>query len=304
MKRELAAIYQNIRQQERADLEKRTRAAFARLPELARLDEERAQIMRDIGGKKLDAQAGRAAMEDLAKREEALLIAAGLPGNSLQLHYRCALCKDTGYLDALGKEPCTCQTQYALALDRDETINRQETFEGFSESIYPDEQQRKRSLKAKAICESYADSLPRPEKPNLLILGSNGLGKSYLSNAIAHRAMERGVEAERLTAYAFTQNILEDIKAGTRHAARYQSVPLFVLDDLGSEPVIPNVSNEWLFAVINERLLHNLPTVLVSNLDPDGLERRYGDRLFSRFMNRQATLAIALSGKDLRMCPC
>ena len=304
MKRELAAIYQNIRQQERADLEKRIRAAFARLPELARLDEERAQIMRDIGGKKLDAQAGRTAMEDLAKREAALLIAAGLPGDSLQLRYRCTLCKDTGYLDALGKEPCTCQTQHALLLDRDETINGQETFEGFSESIYPDEQQRKRSLKAKAICESYADSLPRPEKPNLLILGNYGLGKSYLSNAIARRAMERGVEAERVTAYAFTQNILEDIKSGTRHAARYQSVPLFVLDDLGSEPVIPNVSNEWLFAVINERLLHGLPTVVVTNLDYETIGRRYGDRLLSRFCDQQSTRQLRLIGKDLRACPC
>jgi hypothetical protein len=39
-----------------------------------------------------------------------------------------------------------------------------------------------------------------------------------------------------------------------------------VLDDLGSEPVIPNVSFEWLFAVVNERTLAGLATVCSTNL--------------------------------------
>lgn len=304
VKKDLAAIYQRIRAEERAALEARTREALLRAPELQKLADERAETMRAVGAQKLSAAEGREKLAALAQREREALKHAGLAEDALTLHARCPLCGDTGFLDRAQKQKCTCQLQYAALLDKDDSINNRETFENFSEAVYPDETQMKQALRAKAFCQNYAASLPRPEKPNLVILGTNGLGKSYLSNAIAFAAISHGVDAVRLTAYKFTQDMLLDIRTNSANAARYQSVPLFILDDLGSEPVIPNVSNEWLFAVINERLLRGLATVIVTNLDYEALELRYGERLFSRFVNRRASVSLRLTGRDLRLHSC
>ena len=127
-----------------------------------------------------------------------------------------------------------------------------------------------------------------------------GLGKSFLGNAIAYEALSRGIDAERVTAYAFIQTVLLDIREQTQKAARYQNVPLLVLDDLGSEPVIPNVSFEWLFAVINERTLAGLATVCSTNLTLSQLQTRYDDRFMSRLCDKNTTLVLHLTGDNLR----
>ena len=113
-------------------------------------------------------------------------------------------------------------------------------------------------------------------------------------------ALSRGIDAERVTAYAFIQAVLQDIREQTQRAARYQSVPLLVLDDLGSEPVIPNVSFEWLFAVINERTLAGLATVCSTNLTLSQLQTRYDDRFMSRLCDKNTTLVLHLTGENLR----
>lgn len=304
VKKELAAIYQNIRAEERALLDARVREATAKAPELGELSIKRADVMRAVGERRLTAVEGRSILADISLREREALKSAGLPADALTLHVRCKLCNDTGYLDAALDQKCPCQLRYAAALEKDSSINDLETFSNFSEAVYPDEAQKKQALRAKAFCESYAKTLPNPEKPNLILLGTNGLGKSFLSNAIAFDAISRGVDAARVTAYRFTQDILADIRTNSQNAARYQSVPLFVLDDLGSEPVIPNVSNEWLFAIVNERLLKSLATVIATNLDYEALELRYGDRLFSRFVNQRASVTLRLTGRDLRLTKC
>lgn len=304
MNKELSRLYDRIHAEELAALSVRTREALLRAPELAALADERRNILRAVGAGALAATDGKKALAGISGRERAALLRCGLPGDYLALSVRCALCRDTGYLDELRQKPCACQLQYAARLEIRSAINERETFEAFSEQVYPDEAQKKQALRAKSLCEDYAEALPRPEKPNLFIMGGNGLGKSYLANAIAHRALCRGVDARLVTAYRFTQDVLSDIKQGTDNARRCQDAELFVLDDLGSEPVIPNVSNEWLFAVVNERASFARPTIVVTNLGFEALQTRYGDRLVSRLLNQTLTTALRLTGKDLRLTKC
>ena len=148
---------------------------------------------------------------------------------------------------------------------------------------------------------AYADALPNPSKPNLLLLGMPGLGKSYLGNAIGLRAIDRGIDALRLTAYRFVQDILADIRENRQNARRYQHVPLLILDDLGTEPDIPNVSTEWLFAVMNERFLAGRPSVCITNLSLQELQERYGERLMSRLCDKNTTQVMQLTGHNLRL---
>ena len=136
--------------------------------------------------------------------------------------------------------------------------------------------------------------------PNLLLMGMAGLGKSFLGNAVAYRALGRGVEAVRATAYGFVQDTLASIRGEGRGAARCRRTPLLVLDDLGTEPLVPNVTVESLFALVNDRAAAGLATVMATNLSFAELQQRYGERLFSRLSDAANTRILRLEGKNLR----
>ncbi|MDO4572574.1 MAG: ATP-binding protein [Clostridia bacterium] len=297
----LKNLYARIRAEELRAQAARVEEAYARAPRLAALDEERRQVLLDVGSRACTPPAGAARLEQLYAEETQILHALGLPGDYLKLRERCPLCHDTGFTGQDRKAPCACYLGYREAQKGESGINARETFENFDEDIYPDALQKKRSGNARKLCEAYAAALPRPEKPNLLILGMPGLGKSYLGNAIAHAAIRRGLDALRVTAYRFVQDVMADIRENRQNARRYQNVPLLVLDDLGSEPVIPNVSVEWLFAVVNERSLAGRASVCITNLQLAELQARYGERLMSRLCDKNTTQVLQLAGKNLRV---
>ena len=296
----LDSIYRSIRAEEQAALRRRVDRAYARSPRLSELDAQRTKLLSDVGARRISTLESKTRLNAIAREEQTILAGLGLPEDELRLHYRCLACRDTGWIGNAPKRPCACRLLKREALSGEAGINQRETFAHFSEAIYPDEVQRKRALNAKKLCEVYADALPTPEKPNLLILGMPGLGKSYLGNAVGYAAISRGLDACRVTAYRFVQDMLTDIREHTGNAKRYATVPLLILDDLGSEPEIPNVSTEWLFAVVNERSLSSRPTVCITNLSLSELQIRYGERVMSRLCDKNATVALKLTGANLR----
>ncbi len=296
---QLDNLYARIRAQEREARETRLSEAYARAPRLKTLDEERARLFIDLGRRAITPEASKARLSEIFDEERNLLVSIGMPQDALELRVRCTQCNDTGYIGA-GNRPCSCRLLNREALRGSDGINARETFSSFSVDLFPTAEQKKRTINAKILCEQFAAALPNPEKPSILLFGMPGLGKSFLGNAIAHDALSRGIDAERVTAYAFIQTVLQDIREQTQRAARYQSVPLLVLDDLGSEPVIPNVSFEWLFAVINERTLAGLATVCSTNLTLSQLQTRYDDRFMSRLCDKNTTLVLHLTGENLR----
>ena len=76
---------------------------------------------------------------------------------------------------------------------------------------------------------------------------------------------------------------------------------VLVIDDLGTEPINKNVTLEYLYLVINERQLAGKPTIITTNLTPDGVINRYGERIFSRINNKLISLNIKLDGQDMRL---
>jgi len=291
--------YEQIRAEEHEALSRRIDDAFARAPRLREIDRERSRLFSDLGARKITAAEGKRRLGELSEEEQTVLAALGLPPDTLTLHVRCELCGDTGYIGT-ARQPCACRLLYRERLRGSDGVNERETFSHFSQDVFPSAEQKKRTLNAKTICERYAMALPMPEKPNLLLLGMPGLGKSFLGNAIAYEALFRGIDAERVTTYAFVQSVLRDIRERTERTLRYQKVPLLVMDDLGSEPNIPNVSFEWLFAVVNERTLAGRATVFSSNLTLKQLSDFYGERFMSRLCDRNTTQVLQLTGENLR----
>lgn len=284
--------FSRVRAENRRRMEQNRAEAFARCPELEALEREKGRLF---------AAHGTEALQSLREKQKALLSSIGLSEDALSLPYTCPLCRDTGFIGDTVKQKCACRLKREqLSYRAEARINENETFETFRTDIYPNEEQRIRGEKIKAACEQFADSLPHPEKPQLVLLGMTGLGKSFFGNAIAARAADKGVESRRLTAYAFIHEVTESFTLGGDPILRYAKVPLLVLDDLGTEPMLQNVTENALFSLVDRRLMAGLATVYISNLMPNELQIRFHERISSRILQKDKTLAIRFTGESLR----
>ena len=80
-------------------------------------------------------------MERLNQKLRAALVQNGLPEDYLQPVYRCAICKDTGYVGEPIHEPCACIKRTVLnKLYQNEGLQglEHENFDTFDERIFPD----------------------------------------------------------------------------------------------------------------------------------------------------------------------
>ena len=77
-------------------------------------------------------------------------------------------------------------------------------------------------------------------------------------------------------------------------------VPLLLIDDLGTEPMMRNITVEYLFTLLNERMANKRHTVVATNLTPMQIQERYGERVASRLLDSSAGVTARFQGKDLR----
>ncbi|MDO4544492.1 MAG: ATP-binding protein [Clostridia bacterium] len=301
MRAKLSALYKKIQAENRQKLEQRREHAYSKSPRFLELDSLSAEVLIDLARGKIDPCEAARRNQAIRTEQEALLKSLFLPPTYLDMRYICPNCKDTGLVGTDIKRPCACylknEQQFLLEGAR---INNSETFENFSTDIYPEDAQRFRSQNAKKLCERYANSLPAPKPPCLLLHGQAGLGKSFFGNAIAYRAIENGIPCIRITAYRFIQDIMEGLSARENRLDKYVTLPLLVLDDIGIEPMIPNITRESLLSVLGERQGAGLATVYITNLSYEEIGLRYSERFASRLFNREITLMISLTGEDLR----
>lgn len=251
----------------------------------------RAKLKEDMLGKNAE----------LIEREKLLLRDMGLSGDYLEPRFSCTQCNDTGLIGEGVKRPCSCVMQRALRYSyASSNLENGEYFESHNPNIFRDNDQRERHELIMRYAEKYADNIPYFEVSNLLLMGDSGLGKSFVLNCIGHRAIERGLTVVKLTAYNLIKQALEAMR-NNQTPPDYSDVDLLLLDDLGTEPDIRNVTNEQLFAIINERYVQSKNTVISTNLDIDSLQDAYGERLFSRMISQRNTKVIGFAGEDLRI---
>ena len=301
MTNELKRYYSDLRDQNRKLLEQRAAECDKLSPRFRSLSNERGLVMRQYAAKKMTKQAAQSRIAAISAERKTTLIALGLPANYLDPIYTCPKCRDTGEVGDDVKRLCACALKKMQEDERaGSRINDRETFAAFDETLYPGDEQKRQALNMRRFSERYVSSLPSPEKPNLLILGLSGRGKSYFGNAIAYAAIEKGVCTLKATAYQCIQSVLDGIDRREEGVGPYLKTPLLVLDDLGTEAMVPNVTIETFFRILNERGADRLPTVLISNLDREGLYERYGERVASRMLDGALTNVVLLKGDNLR----
>ena len=319
---QLEAEYAERRRQNEAARDRRTDEAFRADPEILRLRTENAslavQAMRKIMARRGDAkmigeemkQKGIANNRMIRER----LAALGYPENHLELQYTCPVCEDRGYIGDVNPRMCECfEKQLMQRMFSDTGVGGEESerFETFNEAFVPNEviEGRKYTQRflAKKVCqaaEKYADSYPDTAKPNLVLMGNSGLGKTFMINAITARLIERGHEPVKVTAPRLFEAMRRQHYYGVEGEdaiSRYVNAPVLLIDDLGTEPLMKNITVEYLYLILSERFAARRHTVIATNLMPEELKERYFERVSSRILDRNLGDVYLLEGKDLRI---
>lgn len=238
----------------------------------------------------------------LELQQQQLLAKLGLKTEDLKPRYSCHHCNDAGYTD-LGMCKCLQEVVRNLIVADSNITNKEFTFENSTEN---DKHNRAVYKKAREICVEG--------NKNILLVGNTGSGKTYLLTACANLCTQLGKSVMFLTAYSLNSMFLT---AHTSNIATCQAimdsltdVDVLVIDDLGTENIYKNVTAEYLFRVLNERIARKLPTFISSNLYLDvssknvaanTIRERYDERIYSRLIDQKTTFVAQLTGDDKRI---
>jgi len=61
-----------------------------------------------------------------------------------------------------------------------------------------------------------------------------------------------------------------------------------------------NITVEYLFTLLNERMIARRHTVIATNLTLEEIREHYGTRVYSRLIDRSRWTHLQFNGKDLR----
>lgn len=309
---QLLYTYQRAREQALEECRLRQEAVYARFPRLREITEARKALTYQLGlsllakEDPLSARKAYAAnMQALLREERDLLKENNIPPAFLEPVWRCDACQDTGYVTGEDgvKRMCACLTQRMLAEQFTQgQVSRRERFETFQEDIFPTPRQRKATCKARDICKDYAERFPGNNPPGLLILGQAGLGKSFLLNCVAVRVLERGFSVLSLPAYDYMQAVLAALR-DRQPMPDFHAPDLLILDDLGAEPMLNNITRENLTNLLDARQRQGLATAFSSNFTREQIINEYGERFAFRLLSPRNTLTLELIGENLRLLP-
>ncbi len=311
-------IIQERKEKRENELRRRRREVFQSIPRVMEIENELDRygirmLNLIVSGEcdELKAVSGIMAQnKEFLKERERLLRENGYAPDFLELPPVCSVCSDTGYD---GSNICSClKREIADIAMREANLSPKmasETFQNFKLTYYSDEyvpeygcSPRENMRAILEECMAFAKNFDSSEE-NLLLCGSCGLGKTFLSSAIANSLIEKGKDVLYVSCNALFP-ILEDMHFGrdVSEASAYivrklGDCELLILDDLGSEFVTQFTSAE-LFRIINTRLISGRKMIISTNLNREMLKKTYNERIASRITGYFSILEFL--GDDIR----
>lgn len=233
------------------------------------------------------------------------LTALNLTYEDLKPKYSCKFCKDTGFvLDKF----CECyKKRKAEELIKvfGLSASKECQFENFNTKICKNAKQAENLQKIAEILEKWSEKYPNNVKNNIIISGKTGVGKTYLTSCLANRFLKDERSVCFVSAFDLNESFLKyhtsfDATKSSWLEPFIASEILFI-DDLGTEPMLKNVTRNYLYLIISERERFSRPIVITTNLMIDELNNRYDERICSRLCNKRNSNLIYIDGDDLRL---
>lgn len=255
--------------------------------------------------RKQDASDELQKIKHLEKERAATLKRMGMRESDFLPKFDCETCNDTGVLS--GKF-CDCfKKRYYETLCDYLGIGqiRNVAFSDVDFSKVKDAKQRKKLESNYKLFKKYCDKYPSVKYKNALIMGGTGVGKSYLMYAVANEFMKNGFSVLYVSAIKLNSLMLSYhtsfVSERDVYLADVIDCDLLIIDDLGSEQKIKNVTDEYLLKILDEREKADKPVFVTTNLNEEQLKNSYNERVFSRLFNVNKTIISNIDGNDLRL---
>lgn len=234
------------------------------------------------------------------KREvQAALVKNGLGADYLEPLYSCPMCRDTG---KAGDELCACIKQVIIEnMFSGSGLNRNETFETFRHDLIADPKQSRAMERIFEFCRGYAESFPENKPHDMLLIGPPGVGKSFLLNCIGGSVLNSGHSVLKLTANRLVSSVLDSIRDPEIERPDFIFPELLMIDDLGTEPMINNITLETLLSVLCERQDGGKSTIIATNKSIEDLAEEYGERIVSRMISPRQVKVIKITTPSIRV---
>lgn len=228
------------------------------------------------------------------------LVKLGLSEKDLQACYHCAICQDTGEADS---KICTCLKKEIASLiagAQDGRVTKQVSFESnfsiFGKNV-------KEYQTNYALINKFANDYPNVSTKKIIFCGKSGTGKSYLASILANELEQKLHEVIFIKAVRLNNLFLEYHLAPLEKKADILSdlfsCKMLIIDDLGSENFLNNVTSEYLYQLITER--EQIFTLITTNLTPEQINDTYGSRVFSRLADKAHSIWLRFDCNDLRL---
>lgn len=243
-------------------------------------------------------------LEIVREEKEKVLAMLGLTKKDLVPKYVCSKCNDTGFIDG---KPCVCyqkrkndELKKVFGLE----MSSQNSFDGYSTKICKNEKHSENLQKIADILKKWAENYPKITKTNIVIAGNTGVGKTYLTTCFAGELAKKGINICFASAFELNDAFMKyhtTFDAGKNYwLSPYLGADVLFIDDLGTEPMLKNVTKNYLYLLISERERFGKPIVISTNLKLDELNARYDERISSRLCNKRNSLLLFIEGEDLR----
>ena len=205
--------------------------------------------------------------------------------------YSCQICNDYGYVN---HKMCNCFRTKLNRLLNKQNITR--NLSSWDKSINLDIDRDKIQQRLKQWSKIYPDT----NISTILLLGTPGTGKTFNLECITSDLISRDIGVIFTTAFEFNEQCRKYHCSQDNVLTDFIDTEVLIIDDLGSEPMLNNVTVEYLYNIIDSRQRYNKATLISSNLELNTLLSRYGERTFSRLNNINLGLTINVLGDDLR----
>ncbi len=307
---EIMLSYDEKRRENRRLAEERKKEVYEKVPGLKDIDDRIADIsteaaIRRIENDDYDDDDTIKRIDELTGKKAALMRENGYDPSYLLPVFDCPDCMDTGFVSG---NRCHCLKQKIIdVMYRQADIYpklKEENFDTFSFEYFP-EDVLPEMKKIHSIALDFVDSFANTYV-NMLLYGNVGSGKTFITNCIAERLINRGYSVIYLTALRLFELLNGHIfrRNGSPYDEdAYNSLfdcSLLIIDDLGTEVMnSATVTASELFQILNERDNARKSTIISSNLSLQQLKDNYSERSFSRILGGYEL--VKFNGDDIRL---
>lgn len=226
----------------------------------------------------------------------------GIDFNELLTKFDCEKCKDKGIKQNENGEDVLCeclkQDYFNSLLNFSETnFNNIPLLKDVETNRYSNKEEIDKLIKI------LQNNIETNKFNTILFSGETGTGKTFLSKSF----LKTYILTDKLGLFIPSFKLGNELRKyhvdfnENKSLDRYLEPDLLVIEDLGTENMYNNITNEYLLVILNERQEANKLTLFTTNLTLNDIKERYNERFLSRLLDKNISLKYNFKGKDIRL---